>query len=376
MSAITPVFRPASRILTNPNRRFLNEVLGAGAERLVQSSRPLKARIAREYGPGTDTYVARSILDQIVPNLIHGEEGLPLTALASGKVSPGAARFIAMIGDPTAESGLMKVLMPDYAKDIANLALVNQGSLMRTARSMGERALQPVVPGLSPLDIPLHARREIYSSAPNSPWSYNRYEDPRMEEYFELTGGPTQPMLLGDDPRGLRGLYYGDVPIISRALREMTLRGMVRRGDDLDTVLPLWRTQQSIGTGGQPGRTGGILSFTSNPDDVLAAYDVPAFQYDVPVRRVTFAGPEVFRNDIGEYEYQALADGLSPVQGPQVFSKGGDEFEDFIENVPDELRYMILRAAQEALAGRPSKLPSGMADIISKNAEDIVEIWG
>lgn len=375
MSAIAPIFRPASSILTRPNQRFLQEALGAGAERLVRPARPLMAQIVRDYGPGSNTYRARAILDQIVPNLIHGEEALPLTALATGKLSPGAAEYIAMMGDPAAEKGLAQVLAPDYAKDIANLALVNQGALMRTARSMGENVFGQIG-GRSALRIPREARREIYSSMPSSPWSYNRYDDPYMAEFFNLTGGVTQPILLGTDVAGNRGIFYKDIPLIARAIREMTLRSMVKRGEDLDAVIPLWRTQQSIGTGGKAGRTGGILSFTSNPEDVLAAYDVPAFQYDVPARRITWAGPEVFKNDIGEFEYQALADGLTPSAGPQMFSKGVDEFEDFMENVPDELRYMILRAAQEALAGQPSKLPSSMADIISKNAADIVDIWG
>lgn len=374
MSLVTPVFRPVASILTSPNRRFLNEALGAGAERLIQPAGRLMTRIARDYGPGTNTYKAREILDQIVPNLIHGEQGLPLTALASGKITPTAAEFIAMIGDPAGENGLMRVITPDYAKDIANLALVNQGSLMRTARSMGDRVFdQPG--GKAYLNVPRDARRDMYSTMPESIWSYNRYEDPRMAEYFELTGGPTQPMLLGADLRGMEGLPVSDIPLIARGLREMTLRSMIRRGGvDLDDTLPLWRTQESIGTGGKPGRTGGVLSFTLDPDDVLAAYNVPAFAYDVPVRRVTFAGPEVFKNDIGEYEYQALADGLTARSGPIVFARdeSADLF-DFLNDLSDDQRYQVMQAARDALAGRPMNLPVYVQEIVAKNAKDILD---
>jgi hypothetical protein len=365
MSFVSPIFRPVTSILTSPNRRFLNEALGAGAERLVQPARPLMTRIARDFGPETNTYKARSVLEQLVPNLIHGEQGLPLTALASGKITPTAAEFIAMMSD-------QGVITPDYAKDIANLSLVNQGALMRTARDMGERVFNSPG-GRSYLNVASDRRRDVYSDMPESVWSYNRYDDPRMAEYFDLTEGPTRPVLLGLDPQGMEGLPVGDIPIIARALREMSLRGMTAGGTELDELLPLWRTQESIGTGGKPGRTGGVLSFTREPDEVLAAYDSPAFGYNVPARRVTFAGPEVFKNDLGEAEYQALADGLQPASGPTVFAKDVD---DLISEVSDEHRLLILEAARDILAGKRTKLPASMEEIVAKNAQDIVELWG
>lgn len=296
MALIVPEgFQLVSNLITKPNSRFIAEALGRNAERLVNPNVDmLRAQLASN--PATREALGQ--VDRLARYLRYGEEALPYTTIAEGRLSPVGLEFLETISAPQVPGDdYLFVSLPDRVKDINNLALLRRGNLQRIASYMDRTP-----------DVSSVASREYMQkmqSNPFSPWNYNRYNDPEVEGLMQLVNGFTTYPRIGRDsnPLSARYLPYGDVPGLAQAFKEMSLRSMLKQGYELDEPIMALRTQNFMK--GRPGRTGGTLSFTNDPDMV---YDMNPIEYELTPRSIVFSPDDTFHYNLGESEIQALAE--------------------------------------------------------------------
>jgi hypothetical protein len=230
-------------------------------------------RSGRDQAMDTYKFMAENMESDIVPAL----------TIARGDLSPEAsATLVGLLGQPK--------IFPDYAKDIHNLAAAGDPAAMRVLFENGEvpqdlREYLDAVSGLYTVDSAARIR----------------------------AAGKIEPDVLG---------YFEpeDIPGVSSAIREASVRSLLREPDaSLGRSIALFRNNNFLVDA--PGRTRGVLSYTTTPEFLASAYQMHPddfLPYRAKVGDVMTNVPALINTTwnpgwLGENEIQAFSDQARPI---------------------------------------------------------------